>query len=238
MFIISIMNIPYDPILHSMKAALLALKPLAPLLVGLVCLRLGRFFYRRNKAAIKGTLGEALVNQLTFRKLDAQLYRGFSDVYLPRADGDGTTQVDHVVVSPFGIFVIETKNYAGWIYGAEHQARWTQTFSRFRKHAFQNPIWQNKAHIRALAEFLHLPEAVFHNVVFFCGECTFKTAMPEDVINTSLSGCIKRKQERLLQPEQVAAANEALAGLVAQTDKRQVKREHIAGIKRRVAARA
>ncbi|MCX6848403.1 MAG: nuclease-related domain-containing protein [Verrucomicrobia bacterium] len=193
-----------------------------------------RFVYRRFKSSFKGSLGETLVTQGTFRLLDAALYRGLSDLYVPRPDGDGLTQVDHVVVSPFGIFVIETKNYTGWIYGAEHQAKWTQTFGSGGKFFFQNPIWQNKLHVRALAQFLKLPESKFRSVIFFMGGSAFKTELPEYVIDTSLTGYITGIEDVLLQPEEVAAANAALDALVARTDKRVAKRELLAGIKRRV----
>ena len=216
----------------------LLIKPFLPLVMLAVCFYLVRFIYRRYKPAIKGALGEALVTQGTFRVLDQQLYRGFSDLYLPRPDGRGTTQLDHAVVSPFGIFVIETKNYAGWIYGSEHQAQWTQTLGWGRKYRFQNPIRQNHLHIKALAQHLSLPESKFHSVIFFVGETTFKTDLPEYVINTSLSSYITSHQALLLKPEEVAQANEAIAALVARTDKKVAKREHLAGIEKRRVARA
>ncbi|MEO5913818.1 MAG: nuclease-related domain-containing protein [Luteolibacter sp.] len=72
--------------------------------------------------AFKGWLGEMMVIRFGLRKLDPALYQTFHDLYLPRPDGQGSTQIDHVVVSPFGIFVIETKNYRGWIFGSENAA--------------------------------------------------------------------------------------------------------------------
>jgi hypothetical protein len=216
----------------------LLIKPLLLPLMIVGGLYLVRFIYRRYKPSIKGALGEALVTQGTFRVLDQQLYRGFSDLYLPRPDGRGTTQLDHAVVSPFGIFVIETKNYAGWIYGSERQAQWTQTLGWGRKYRFQNPIRQNHLHIKALAQHLNLPESKFHSVIFFVGETTFKTELPDYVINTSLSNYITSHQTLLLKPEEVAQANVAIAALVARTDKKVAKREHLAGIEKRRVARA
>jgi len=64
---------------------------------------------------------------MTLNKLDRKQYAVFHDLYLPRPDGKGTAQIDHVVVSPFGIFVIETKNMAGWIFGDERSRQWTQS---------------------------------------------------------------------------------------------------------------
>jgi restriction system protein len=60
---------------------------------------------------MKGVIGEALVNLAAALFLDKNIYRLFKNVTLPTEDG--TTQVDHVIVSPYGIFVIETKNLKG-----------------------------------------------------------------------------------------------------------------------------
>ncbi len=214
------------------------IKPALPIFLVVFVIYVARFIYRRFKSSFKGSLGEALVTQGTFCLLDKEHYRGFSDLYVPRPDGDGLTQVDHVVVSPFGIFVIETKNYGGWIYGSEHQAKWTQTFGSGAKVSFQNPIWQNRLHIAALAKLLNVTESKFRSVIFFMGGSTFKTELPEYVIDTSLTGYITEIEEVLLKPEEVAAANEALTALVARTNKRAANREHLAGIKRRMGERA
>jgi hypothetical protein len=63
-----------------------------------------------------------------------------------------TTQIDHVLVSVYGIFVIETKNMKGWIFGDERSAQWTQSIFG-KKSRFQNPLRQNYRHVKALAEF-------------------------------------------------------------------------------------
>lgn len=208
-------------------------KPALPIFGLVGGLYLARFIYHRFKSSFKGSLGETLVTQGTFRLLDKEFYRGFSDLYLPRPDGDGLTQVDRAVVSPFGIFVIETKNYTGWIHGSEHQAQWTQTFGSGARISFQNPIWQNRLHLRALAKLLNLPESKFHPVIFFAGGSTFKTELPACVIDRNLASHITSYEEVLLQPEEVTAANEALAALMARTNKRAAKRELVAGMKRR-----
>lgn len=209
-------------------------KPVLPIFLTAGGIYALRFFLRRFRASAKGMLGEALVNQGTFRLLDKAFYQGFSDLYLPRPDGDGLTQVDHVVVSPFGIFVIETKNYTGWIYGSENQPKWTQTFSSGGKCSFQNPIWQNKLHMAALAKLLNLPLAKFRPVIFFMGGSAFKTELPEYVIDTSLTSYIVDFEEVLLTPEEVAAAKAALVDLVKRTNKRAAKRELVEGIEKRV----
>ncbi|RYD85706.1 MAG: NERD domain-containing protein, partial [Verrucomicrobiaceae bacterium] len=72
----------------------------------------------------KGTLGEVRVRRSLRSLLDEHEYRLFNDLTLPTRDG--TTQIDHVIVSRFGVFVIETKNMKGWIFGGTGQAQWTQ----------------------------------------------------------------------------------------------------------------
>ena len=191
------------------------------------------FLYRRFSLGRQGSLERALVNKGAFRQLDPEAYRCFSDLYLPRAEGDGLTQVCHAVVSPFGIFVIETKRQTGAIHGAEHQAQWTQNFGSGGKSTFPNPIWQNRLHLRALAHFLGLPESKFHAVIYFLAGRGFQTELPSYVIDGGLAGYITGHQEVLLQPEEVAQANAALAALVKRTDKRAARRALADGVRRR-----
>ncbi|MCX8505011.1 MAG: nuclease-related domain-containing protein [Alphaproteobacteria bacterium] len=92
-----------------------------------------------------------------------------------------TTQIDHILVSRFGVFVIETKALNGWIFANANHDTWTQVFFR-AKFKFQNPIRQNFAHVQAVRELLDfLPANVVESVVVFVGGAEFKTAMPEGV---------------------------------------------------------
>jgi restriction system protein len=95
---------------------------------------------------------------------------------------DGTTQIDQLVISTYGIFVIETKNMKGWIFGSPDQAQWTQQIYR-HKQRFQNPLRQNYAHVKATRELLGLRPNQVHNVVVFVGDCTLKTPMPPEVVH-------------------------------------------------------
>jgi hypothetical protein len=95
---------------------------------------------------------------------------------------DGTTQVDHILISRFGVFVIETKDYNGWIFANATEATWTQVLFR-RRSKFQNPIFQNKRHVRAVQGLLDfLPPEAIKSVVVFCGRAEFKTEIPQGVI--------------------------------------------------------
>lgn len=177
----------------------------------------------------KGWSGERMVVR-GLRRLDPATYRCHHDVYLPRPDGPGTTQIDHVVVSPHGIFVIETKNYRGWIFGSPDHRQWTQQIYR-SKRKFQNPIHQNMLHVRALAQFLSMPVECFVPVVFFIGDATFKTTMPGNVINRGLVSWITAREEVLLEPGQVAEASRKLEEHGRATDRRTVARAHVAALK-------
>ena len=142
-----------------------------------------------------GSDGEGRVAR-RLAKLPPEDYKTVNDIMLPTVDG-ATTQIDHVVVSRYGIFVIETKNYSGWIFGGENQRTWTQSFRGGRwsgpqKFPFQNPIRQNWRHIYTMADCLELPRRYFYNVVAFCGEGEFMTEMPGNVMySTDLCAYIR-----------------------------------------------
>lgn len=185
--------------------------------------------------AFKGWLGEALVIRAGLKKLDPSSYRHFHDLYLPRPDGQGSTQIDHVVVSPYGIFVIETKNYRGWIFGSEKQKQWTQQIHR-HKNRFQNPLHQNKLHVRALMDFLELPGEKFSPLVFFIGNAQFKTEMPDNVLNHGLVRWIKNHTTPRLAPSQFEQIASRLDHLDRTTNRRTAARLHLQAMKKRQAA--
>lgn len=98
----------------------------------------------RNK--LKGLVGEFSVRSI-LANLPDDKYFLLNDKLLTNTEN--TTQVDHVVASIYGIFVIETKNYSGTIYGNEYADKWTQ-YIWGHKYPFHNPIKQNYAHIEAI----------------------------------------------------------------------------------------
>ena len=134
----------------------------------------------KSMAEKKGDVGEQIVKVAVLSKLDAAQYRHFSNLIIPAPNG--TTQIDNIVVSPFGVFVIEAKYFQGWIFGGAKQEKWTHTLSRFEKYAFPNPIRQNYWHIKALARLLRQPESRFHSVIVFAHRnCQLKTELPANV---------------------------------------------------------
>ena len=149
---------------------------------------------------VKGWFGEAQGALAKRLFLDRDIYTTLNNITLPTANG--TTQIDHVVVSRYGIFVIETKNMKGWIFGDEKSRQWTQSLYG-RKFRLQNPLHQNYRHIKALAEFLQLDDTHFHSVVMFWGDAQFKTAMPDNVLTAGYTSYIKSKQKVLFSDDDV-----------------------------------
>lgn len=158
------------------KSLFTILLPMAVILcIGLVAI----YYFRKKLPEIKGRVGERYVKNGLNKHLDDNKYHIINDVTLPLSDG-GTTQIDHVVVSNFGIFVIETKNMTGWIFGHEKEAKWTQTIHR-SKYYFQNPLRQNYKHTKTLAYLLNMGHEQIFSVVVFTPMAALKTKMPINV---------------------------------------------------------
>jgi hypothetical protein len=101
-----------------------------------------------NRPFLIGKRGENFVSRKLL-ELDSEHYKVLDDLMLPCLGNTNTTQIDHIVVSDFGIFCIETKSYSGWIFGNAQQQHWTQVLYRYKK-KFYNPLRQNYAHIKAV----------------------------------------------------------------------------------------
>lgn len=138
----------------------------------------------------KGNYGEFL----TFTKLEklSDQNKLLTNLYIPRDDGT-TTEVDLVMISPTGIYVFESKNYSGWIFGDEKNKNWTQTLENGQKNRFYNPIWQNKAHINALKTVLNLNDDAFKSYIIFSERCTLKK------INVTSSNVKVIKRDQLIK---------------------------------------
>ncbi|MBW1615589.1 MAG: NERD domain-containing protein [Deltaproteobacteria bacterium] len=137
------------------------------------------------KARIKGFLGEKLLGVLSFLFLKNNEVIVKNDIVIPAYDKitkayTGTTQIDQIVISKYGIFVIEIKTYKGWIFGSKKASKWTQVLYKI-KNSFQNPLHQNYKHIKSLKNITGISESKFISVIVFWG-AVFKTQMPENVL--------------------------------------------------------
>lgn len=173
---------------------------------------------------VKGWFGEALVRLSARIRLKSTIYRPFHNVTLQ--DEGGTTQIDHIFVSPYGVFVVETKNMKGWIFGGERQATWTQTIYRSSR-KFQNPLRQNYRHTEAIRKLLDLDKEAVHSIVVFAGHSTFKTKMPPNVVHGGgYIGYIRKFRRRVFDDAQIEDLCDRIAnGRLAQT--RATHRAHV-----------
>ncbi|HWB02788.1 MAG TPA: nuclease-related domain-containing protein [Verrucomicrobiales bacterium] len=155
-----------------------------PLFVLLIIVAAAAGFLQSSK--MRGVAGERAVKRMLHRKLDASLYHCLHNVLIPNGR-NGLTQIDHVVVSQWGIFVIETKNYSGWIFGTEHDKQWTVSYHGRRKEKLPNPLRQNFGHIRAVESLLKLAPGHCHGIVFFTGRAEFKKGPIPGVLTSGLA---------------------------------------------------
>ncbi len=183
-----------------------------------------------KSATGKGMVGEGMLNSFLGISLNEEEYRLLKDVTLPTEDG--TMQIDHIIVSKYGVFVIETKNYKGWIFGSEHQKRWTQSIYG-KKHTFQNPLHQNYKHTKTLQKLLNLDDDKIFSIVVFVGESTFKTDMPDNVVRPrGLLKFIKAHKRVVFTPREMENIIDSIKH--ARFSKSfKTRREHVDNLKRK-----
>lgn len=172
---------------------------------------------------VKGRLGETAVAAGALRNLEKDGYRVFNDLILARRDGRGTTQIDHVIASYHGIFVVETKNYDGWIFGDVESRYWTQIL-RGKKSRFQNPLHQNAMHINALAAVTGIPKDRFRNVIYFVGGAVLKTELPSHILTRDLAEYIRSHRDNVVPDAELDALVDQLES--NQSNRTEARRAH------------
>lgn len=173
----------------------------------------------------KGKRGEAIVAKILGENIDGVQYV-VNNLLFDTQTGT-TCQIDHVYINKFGIWVIETKNYSGKIYGEENQQEWTQILSYGRiKNKFYNPIKQNKTHIYYLSQYLNA-QYIFHNIVVFLDNADI-SGLDAVVYTTTMLPSIKNPSfSEVLSPEEMKNYYESLLQLKSQNIS---KEEHVANI--------
>jgi len=188
----AVMAAPVTPINHPVQPLQAATEgiikqlfwPLLVVLAILIFRLIFKGFWGLSRSEVLGRMAERKLAKLLARHLSTG-YMHYHNIVLKTAQGD-LTEIDHLVVSPFGIFVIEVKNYQGWIFGAEHQEKWGVQHYR-RKHQFQNPLRQNFKHTEAVAYVLGVdskaePDKIY-SVIAFSERAQFKSKMPDNVLH-------------------------------------------------------
>ena len=185
-----------------------------------------------NSSKIKGSIGEAKVN--TRLNFVGKEYIVLKDILIKSSNGY-TSQIDELVLSEYGLFVIETKNYKGWIFGNEKAENWTQVIYK-EKHTFRNPIKQNWSHIYALKSLLSdYPNIKYHPIVVFSGNATLKSiesSVPV-IYSNRLNSTIRRLSfEKCLSIDEVNKIQTILES--SELKERNARKEHIKNIKQNV----
>lgn len=203
----------------------------------------------------RGRFGEyAIYRELTRAlNLDETQARFLFNVYLLVRD-DETTEIDVMLIHPTGIYVFESKNYSGWIYGKAGEAFWLEIMRGGRKYPFFNPIIQNEVHIKYLSKalarggFTVNPEDI-HPYVVFGNDCvfknvTFRSKTRANMPIVKLSGLAKHMRNkvsagtyaRVLDAKQISALYDALYPYTQVDDS--VKEKHVARIRAKIAKKA
>ncbi len=149
------------------------------------------------------TDGEQRVATILANELSYKDYFLFNNIVV-RSKKRVSSQIDHIIISKFGIFVLENKDYSGWIYGSEKQTEWTQTFRTGKKSKFQNPLFQNYSHIMSLLELEPNLRGNIFSIVVFSGNAEMRTDMPKNVVHADeLVAYLKTFTEEIINEGQV-----------------------------------
>ena len=152
----------------------------------------------------RGDIAGSRVRRILAQGLEKNRYTVLNDITVPA--GGGTVSIDHVVVSRFGIFVIESVHARGWISGTDVQDRWKRQHLG-RTARFDNPVYRNRLQAQALEALLDFPGRVFHRIVVLTGHRGFRHETPLEVVEAErLIPAMRKKGEQLLTSEQAARA--------------------------------
>ena len=194
----------------------------------IICIAIG-FLWGKIEAKLKGSIGERKVAR-ALRSLHKDEYRVLNNIMLNTSYG--TTQIDHVVVSIYGIFVIETKNYKGWIVGSEYSDTWTQNLYG-DMYTLKNPFHQNYGHVKALQQLLDIPEDFFISIVAFSTRATIKVKAKQNLIYFSE---LKRTIKGYSEPRIAQESLDELVNIItaANIDSKENRKVHIQNIHEKI----
>jgi hypothetical protein len=180
-------------------------------------------------AKVLGEIGEESVASIL--KTLPKDYVVFNDIYLEIKGY--STQIDHVVISRYGVFIIETKNYTGWIFGNDTSEYWTQTIYK-NKYQLRNPLKQNYAHLKTLQSIFGIEERFYFPIVAFHDRATLKCETNGNVMYFSeLKDFILSKHIQRLSDELVNRLSAILMYYSVKNENQ--KQEHILKVKQDIA---
>lgn len=180
-----------------------------------------------------GNIGEKKVASI-LRKLPKDKYTTINNLLVN--NNGHTSQIDHIVISEYGIFVIETKNYKGTVYGSEHCEYWTQNIYG-RKYRLRNPVLQNYGHIKALKNILNkYSDIPYISIIAFPGKTQLRISSDVPVIYWhELIPFILRFKNRVITKKQTQSISGHL--LSSNIGSRKARKQHIKDIQANIRKR-
>ncbi len=202
-------------------------------LVILILLFISFLIWSLFSSKIKGVIGEKTIS-LILSQLDKSKFKVLNNILL-KSNGH-TSQIDHVVISDYGVFVLETKNYKGWIFGNENSEYWTQVIYN-NKVRFYNPIKQNLGHISALKKcLLEFPNIEYKSIIVFTVNADIKTTTNTDVIYSNQ--LISRiKEHSSINLAEIDKKNIMLRIQASNLNRKYDKKQHINSIRQKTEKR-
>lgn len=181
----------------------------------------------------KGALGEMRVAHI-LKKLPEESYTVINDLLIQ--NNGHTSQIDHIVISAYGIFVIETKTYKGWIYGGEKSEYWTQNIYG-NKYQLRNPIHQNYGHIKALKNILHeYPDIPYISIIAFSRQAKLDVSSDTPVLYwNQILPFISQFQNQVLTERQTHIITGLL--LTSNKDSEENRKKHVQTVRRNIQMR-
>lgn len=156
---------------------------------------------------IRTPQGRGIVGELVVRVILGKTKEGEKYVInnLMLVDNGKSSQIDHVLINRNGVFVIETKNYSGRIYGNESQQEWTQVLSYGRiKNKLYNPVKQNATHVFRLKKLL--PQEIFVSSVVVFVQNNTKYIQAQGVVNlVQLAKYVRANSGHTLTPNEMSS---------------------------------
>ena len=189
----------------------------------------------KYSSKIIGSSGEKKVNAIIYSL--GEDYILLTDLMIRNSHGK-SSQIDHVVLSEYGIFVIETKTYSGWIFGNEQAEEWKKITKRNR-FSFRNPVKQNWGHVYALKEILKkFPNCKYYPIVVFAGSAELKdvTSKVPVIYAEDLKSTIEDySSTKCLSKDEVLQIKDVLDS--ARITDEDAEKEHVKAVKQQIDER-
>lgn len=189
-----------------------------------------------SEAEAIGDYGEKKVSSF-LEDLDCEEYRVYNDLLI--LNGKYTTQVDHVVISRYGVFVLETKNVHGKVYGGGNAEFWKQYlpdigYKRFgftKEHQLRNPIWQNDGHIKTLRKLVFGNEIPIYGIVVFPSNTEINVSAEQPVLNMyNVVPYIKQFRDVVMTSDQMGVYRRRLLEVISTSE--YDRKEHLENVYR------